>query len=169
MEQLAATGHRSGSSGDGRATASLSILGSVVHARGKHPLSVALSGPLEKPPPPRLDGALGRHFFEPLGEAFRRRRSPGWSLAPASSPLNGRTRMRIQIILTVAALVLSGCNANQEVNLSSRRARPVRHVDADPRGRRWPLLSGLQSLQSHRLRTEQHWDRPLRAGGVKFS
>ena len=28
-------------------------------------------------------------------------------------------RMRIPIILAVAALVLSGCNANQEVNLSS--------------------------------------------------
>jgi hypothetical protein len=30
--------------------------------------------------------------------------------------------MRIAIILAVAALVLSGCNANQEVNLSSHRA-----------------------------------------------
>lgn len=28
--------------------------------------------------------------------------------------------MRIPIILTVAALVLSGCNANQGVNVSSR-------------------------------------------------
>jgi hypothetical protein len=47
------------------------------------------------------------------------------SCAPASSPLNWRTRMRIiPIILAVAALVLSGCNANQEVNLSSHRAAP---------------------------------------------
>jgi hypothetical protein len=33
--------------------------------------------------------------------------------------------MRIPIILAVAALVLSGCNANQEVNLSSRTAPGV--------------------------------------------
>jgi hypothetical protein len=30
--------------------------------------------------------------------------------------------MRIPIILAIAALMLSGCNANQEVNLSSHRA-----------------------------------------------
>ncbi len=33
--------------------------------------------------------------------------------------------MRIPIILAVAALVLSGCNANQEVNLSSQAAPGV--------------------------------------------
>ena len=33
--------------------------------------------------------------------------------------------MRITIILTVAALVLSGCNANQEVNLSSQAVSGV--------------------------------------------
>jgi hypothetical protein len=33
--------------------------------------------------------------------------------------------MRIPIILTVATLVLTGCNANQEVNLSSHRAPGV--------------------------------------------
>jgi hypothetical protein len=33
--------------------------------------------------------------------------------------------MRIQVILIVAALVLSGCNADQEVNLSSRTAPGV--------------------------------------------
>ena len=33
--------------------------------------------------------------------------------------------MRIPIILAVAALVLSGCNANQEVNLSSQTASQV--------------------------------------------
>ena len=33
--------------------------------------------------------------------------------------------MRIPIILAVAALVLSGCNANQEVNPSSRTASQV--------------------------------------------
>jgi uncharacterized protein YcfL len=43
--------------------------------------------------------------------------------------------MRIPIILAVAALVLSGCNANQEVNLSSQTASQVfagHHVDYNP-------------------------------------
>ena len=43
--------------------------------------------------------------------------------------------MRIPIILAVAALVLSGCNANQEVNLSSQPASGVwagRYVDYNP-------------------------------------
>ncbi len=43
----------------------------------------------------------------------------------ASFPLNWRTRMRIPIILAVAALVLSSCNANREVNLSSQTASEV--------------------------------------------
>jgi uncharacterized protein YcfL len=42
--------------------------------------------------------------------------------------------MRIPIVLMVAALVLSGCNANQEVNLSSQTA---------PKVVAGPLLSGL--------------------------
>jgi hypothetical protein len=33
-------------------------------------LTAASSGPPEKPLPPRLDGALGRHCFEPLSEAL---------------------------------------------------------------------------------------------------
>ena len=37
----------------------------------------------------------------------------------------GRTRMRIPIIQAVAALVLSSCNANREVNLSSQTASEV--------------------------------------------
>jgi uncharacterized protein YcfL len=43
--------------------------------------------------------------------------------------------MRIPIILAVAALVLSGCNANQEVNLSSQTASQVfagHYVDYNP-------------------------------------
>jgi uncharacterized protein YcfL len=43
--------------------------------------------------------------------------------------------MRIPIILAVAALALSGCNANQEANLSSQTASQVfagRYVDTNP-------------------------------------
>jgi hypothetical protein len=43
--------------------------------------------------------------------------------------------MRIPIILAVAALVFSGCNANQEVNLSSQTASQVfagHSVDYNP-------------------------------------
>ena len=43
--------------------------------------------------------------------------------------------MRIPIILAVAALVLSGCNANHEVNLSSQTASEVfagHYVDYNP-------------------------------------
>jgi uncharacterized protein YcfL len=43
--------------------------------------------------------------------------------------------MRIPIILVVAALVLVGCNANQEVNLSSQTASQVfagHYVDNNP-------------------------------------
>ena len=43
--------------------------------------------------------------------------------------------MRIPIILAVAALVLSGCNANQEVNPSSPTASQVfagRYVETNP-------------------------------------
>jgi hypothetical protein len=47
-----------------------------------------------------------------------------------------------RISVVVAALSLTGCNANQGINLSSRGTR----------SRRRP---GLQSLQSHQLRTEQ--------------
>ena len=42
-----------------------------------------------------------------------------------TSRLNLRTRMRIPIILAVAALGVAGCNANQEANLSSRMAPRV--------------------------------------------
>jgi hypothetical protein len=42
------------------------------------------------------------------------------SCAPASSPLNWRTRMRIPIILAFVALALSGCNANQAINPSGQ-------------------------------------------------
>ena len=42
------------------------------------------------------------------------------SCAPASSPLNWRTRMRIPIILAFVALALAGCNANQGVNPSGQ-------------------------------------------------
>ncbi len=43
--------------------------------------------------------------------------------------------MRIPIILAVAALVLSGCNANQEVNLSPQtpsQAFAGHYVDTNP-------------------------------------
>ncbi len=43
--------------------------------------------------------------------------------------------MRIPIILAVAALALSACNANQEVNPSSQTASQVfagHYVDANP-------------------------------------
>ncbi len=43
--------------------------------------------------------------------------------------------MRIPIILTVAALALSGCNANQNVNPSSQTASQIfagRYEDANP-------------------------------------
>ena len=43
--------------------------------------------------------------------------------------------MRIPIILVVAALVLVGCNANQEVNLSSQTPSQVfagHYVDNNP-------------------------------------
>ena len=43
--------------------------------------------------------------------------------------------MRIPIILAVAALVLSGCNANQEVDLSSQRTSQVfagHNVETNP-------------------------------------
>jgi hypothetical protein len=42
---------------------------------------------------------------------------------------------RLRVSVVVAALVLGGCNANQEVNLSSRTAPEVfagRHVDNNP-------------------------------------
>jgi hypothetical protein len=50
--------------------------------------------------------------------------------------------VRFRVSVVVATLLLTGCNAN----LSSRNG---------PRGRRRPQLSGLQSLQSHQLSTEQ--------------
>ena len=45
------------------------------------------------------------------------------------------TRMRIYIILLVAALELAGCNANQGVNVSSQTASGVfagHYVDNNP-------------------------------------
>ena len=45
------------------------------------------------------------------------------------------TRMRIPIILTIAALALSGCNANQNVNAWSPTASQVfagRYVETNP-------------------------------------
>ena len=56
--------------------------------------------------------------------------SPGWP-----SPMSGKAPMRLPIILALAALALSGCNANQEVSPSSQGASQVfagRYVDQNP-------------------------------------
>jgi hypothetical protein len=50
---------------------------------------------------------------------------PTLSGAPASTPLNWTTRMRIPIILAFVAFALAGCNANQQVNPSSQTASQV--------------------------------------------
>jgi hypothetical protein len=54
------------------------------------------------------------------------------SCAPASSPLNWRTRMRIPIILAAVALVLSGCNANQPINPSGQANRCANDPSCNP-------------------------------------
>jgi hypothetical protein len=54
------------------------------------------------------------------------------SYAPASSPLNWRTRMRIPIILAFVALVLSGCNANQAINPSGQANRCANDPSCNP-------------------------------------
>jgi hypothetical protein len=54
------------------------------------------------------------------------------SCAPASSPLNWRTRMRIPIILAFVALVLSGCNANQAINPSAQANRCANDPTCNP-------------------------------------
>jgi hypothetical protein len=41
------------------------------------------------------------------------------------APMNREARVRFRVSVVVAALVLTGCNANQEVNLSSRAAPGV--------------------------------------------
>ena len=55
-----------------------------------------------------------------------------FSCAPTSSPLKWRTRLRIPIILAVVALVLSGCNANQAVNLSGQADRCANDTACNP-------------------------------------
>jgi hypothetical protein len=52
--------------------------------------------------------------------------------APASSPLNQRTRMRIPIILAAVALALSGCNANQAINPSGPANRCANDPSCNP-------------------------------------
>jgi hypothetical protein len=56
--------------------------------------------------------------------------------ALVSPPLNWKTRTRIPIILlAIAALALSGCNANQAVNASSQPAKTWEgghYVDDNP-------------------------------------
>jgi hypothetical protein len=52
--------------------------------------------------------------------------------APASSPWNWRTRMRIPIILAFVALVLSGCNANQAINPSGQANRCANDPSCNP-------------------------------------
>jgi hypothetical protein len=41
------------------------------------------------------------------------------------APMNREAPVRFRVSVVVAALVLTGCNANQEVNLSSRAAPGV--------------------------------------------
>jgi hypothetical protein len=53
------------------------------------------------------------------------------SCAPASSPLNWRTRMRILIILAFVAL-LFGCNANQAINPSGQANRCANDPSCNP-------------------------------------
>jgi hypothetical protein len=79
---------------------------------------------------PRLDGsrcrAVARRFAAPRPQPLNLiAKYAKLSYAPASSPSNWRTRMRIPIILAIAALVLSGCNANQGVNPASPTAPGV--------------------------------------------
>jgi hypothetical protein len=54
------------------------------------------------------------------------------SCAPASSPSNWRTRMRIPMILAIVALVLSGCNANQAINPSGQAGRCANDPSCNP-------------------------------------
>ena len=42
-----------------------------------------------------------------------------------SSPMSRKPPLRVRFILVIAALALAGCNANQEVNPSSRTAPGV--------------------------------------------
>jgi hypothetical protein len=58
------------------------------------------------------------HEWLALFRAFFPAKYTKLSCAPASSPLNWRTRMRIPILLAFVALALSGCNANQAINPS---------------------------------------------------
>jgi hypothetical protein len=46
-------------------------------------------------------------------------------LSDCSSPIRWKAPMRSHVILAVAAFALAGCNANQEVNSSSRTAPGV--------------------------------------------
>jgi hypothetical protein len=58
--------------------------------------------------PPRLE------LLNPIAKYTQLSRAPAWS------PLNWRTRMRIPIILAFVALALAGCNANQAINPSGQ-------------------------------------------------
>ena len=60
------------------------------------------------------------------------------------APMSWEAPPRFRVSVVVAALALTGCNASQEVNPSSRTAPGV------------VAGAGLQSLQSYQLRTEQH-------------
>ena len=62
----------------------------------------------------RENGPRGPQLLNPTATCAK------LSCAPASSPLNWRTRMRIPIILVFVALALAGCNANQAINPSGQ-------------------------------------------------
>ena len=48
------------------------------------------------------------------------------------APMSWEAPVRFRVSVVVAALVLTGCNANQEVNLSSRTAPGVAGPDYNP-------------------------------------
>jgi hypothetical protein len=95
------------------------------------PFRPIISGPCRRSILPTT--SMPRRVGEPDGRLLLRH----W---PA--PMSWEAPVRFRVSVVVATLLLTGCNAN----LSSRNG---------PRGRRRPQLSGLQSLQSHQLSTEQ--------------
>ena len=53
------------------------------------------------------------------------KRSSDWASSERPSPMSRKAPTRLHVMLSVAAFALAGCNANQEVNPSSRAASGV--------------------------------------------
>ena len=84
----------------------------------------------------------------------------------SQAPMSWEAPVRFRVSVVVAALVLTGCNANQEVNLSSRRppeSSPARTTILTIPSATHRTTPGIAAVAANRRRSSRSW--PLKRRG----